>query len=109
MGLLGRAYAESGVRLLFWCLLCFAGLAVDNVVLCIDKVVAPDVDLSVWRGLPAVYAVRLLASVPIAAAVIERTGGRPSPDGQRVQLARTCGLASLSFWTVHFIVRIVSG
>lgn len=59
-GLLLRAYAASRVRLLFWCLLCFVGLALNNVVLFIDKVVAPDVDLSVWRGLPATLGVAAL-------------------------------------------------
>ena len=52
-GLLFRAYAASRVRLLLWCLLCFIGLALNNVVLFVDKVVVTDVDLSVWRGLPA--------------------------------------------------------
>ena len=51
--LLLRAYRASGGRLLLWCLLCFAGLALNNVLLFVDKVVATDVDLSVWRGLPA--------------------------------------------------------
>lgn len=59
-GLLLRAYLESRVPLLFWCLLCFAGLALNNIVLIVDKIVAPDVDLSVWRGLPAALGVAAL-------------------------------------------------
>ena len=59
-GLLLRAYLEARISLLFWCLLCFIGLALNNVVLFIDKVVAPDVDLSVWRGLPAALGVAAL-------------------------------------------------
>ncbi len=59
-GLLLRAYLDTGVRLLFWCLLCFAGLALNNVVLFVDKVITPDIDLSVWRGLPAALGVLAL-------------------------------------------------
>ena len=59
-GLLARAYLERRVPLLFWCLLCFVGLALNNIVLFIDKIVAPDVDLSVWRGLPAALGVAAL-------------------------------------------------
>ena len=60
-GLLLRAWLASRVPLLFWCLVCFAGLALNNVVLFVDKVVAPDVDLSAWRGLPAALGVGALA------------------------------------------------
>lgn len=60
-GLLLRAWLESRVSLLFWCFVCFVGLALNNVVLFIDKVVAPDVDLSAWRGLPAALGVGALA------------------------------------------------
>jgi hypothetical protein len=59
-GLLLRAWLDARVPLLFWCLLCFVGLALNNVVLFVDKVVAPDVDLSVWRGLPAALGVAAL-------------------------------------------------
>lgn len=58
--LLLRAYAETRVRLLFWCLLCFVGLALNNVVLFIDKVVVPDADLALLRGLPAFVGVAAL-------------------------------------------------
>ena len=60
VALLGRAYAVTRVSLLLWCLICFAGLALNNVVLFIDKVVAPDIDLSVWRGLPAALGIAAL-------------------------------------------------
>jgi hypothetical protein len=59
--LLARSYVQSGVRLLLWSSICFGGLALNNVVLFIDKVVAPDVDLSAWRLVPA--AVGLAAMV----------------------------------------------
>ena len=58
--LLLRAYREARVALLFWTLLCFIGLALNNIVLFVDKVVAPDVDLSAWRGLPAALGVLAL-------------------------------------------------
>ena len=59
-GMLLRAYAASGVRLLLWCFVCFVGLAVNNLVLFFDKVVVPDVDLTLWRGLPAFFGVAAL-------------------------------------------------
>ena len=52
-GLLLRSYRDSRSRLLLWASLCFAGLALNNVGLFIDTVIAPDVDLSVWRSVPA--------------------------------------------------------
>jgi hypothetical protein len=51
--LLGRSYTRSRVRLLLWSSICFVGLALNNVILFFDKVVAPDVDLSAWRLVPA--------------------------------------------------------
>jgi hypothetical protein len=51
--LLARAYARSRVRLLLWSAICFAGLALNNVILFVDKVVVEHVDLSAWRLLPA--------------------------------------------------------
>ena len=52
--LLGRSYLQSRVRLLLWSTLCFTGLALNNLILFVDKVVtSPDTDLSTWRLLPA--------------------------------------------------------
>ena len=48
--LLARAYRASRVRLLFWSILCFAGLTASNVLLFIDLVVlSSGPDLMVWR------------------------------------------------------------
>lgn len=58
--LLLRGYMNSRFRLLLWSGLCFAGLALNNVILFVDKQVVPDVDLSVWRSLPAVAGIALL-------------------------------------------------
>jgi len=58
--LLARGYARSGVRLLLWSALCFAGLTLNNVILFLDLVVYPDVDLSVWRGVSGVIGLGFL-------------------------------------------------
>jgi hypothetical protein len=58
--MLFRGYFRSGVRLLFWAGLCFAGLMVDNIILYVDIVVVPDVNLAVWRKLPGLVALMLL-------------------------------------------------
>jgi Family of unknown function (DUF5985) len=59
-GLLFRGYRNSGARLLFWSALCFAGLALNNVMLIVDVQVLPAIDLSTWRMLPALIGAALL-------------------------------------------------
>jgi hypothetical protein len=58
--LLLRAYARSRYRLLLWSGLCFAGLTVNNTLLVLDKVVLPDVDLSLARSMAALLAMAVL-------------------------------------------------
>jgi hypothetical protein len=58
--LLLRGYSRSRVRLLFWSGLCFAGLALNNILLILDLSVLPDVDLEMWRTVPALAGVFLL-------------------------------------------------
>ena len=58
--LLAQSFARTRARLLFWAALCFTGLALNNILLFVDKVIAPDVDLSVWRTLPAFLGVTAL-------------------------------------------------
>lgn len=58
--LLLQAFRRSGYRLLLWSGLCFAGLTLNNVVLVIDKVILPDIDLSVWRSVVALAAMAIL-------------------------------------------------
>lgn len=58
--LLLRGYSQSRVRLLFWSGLCFAGLALNNILLILDVTVLPQVDLELWRTLPALAGVGLL-------------------------------------------------
>jgi hypothetical protein len=49
MLLLFRAYAKSGVRLLFWSALCFVCLTVNNALLFLDLALFPGVDLRPYR------------------------------------------------------------
>jgi hypothetical protein len=58
--LLLRGYRASGVGLLLWSGLCFAGLALNNVMLVIDARLVPTIDLSVWRTLPALMGIGCL-------------------------------------------------
>ena len=58
--LLLRSWLESRTQLLLWCLLCFVGLALNNIMLFVDKVVVTDTDLSFWRTLPAALGVAAL-------------------------------------------------
>jgi hypothetical protein len=59
--LLLRSYAQSRTGLLLWAAVCFVGLTLNNALLFVDKVVATDVDLSLWRALPALAGMLALA------------------------------------------------
>jgi uncharacterized protein DUF5985 len=43
------SYRQQHYRLLLWSGLCFAGLTLNNLLLVLDKVILPDIDLSLWR------------------------------------------------------------
>lgn len=58
--LLVRGYRRSRVRLLFWSAWCFVGLALNNILLILDVRVLTQVDLEIWRAVPAVVGVSLL-------------------------------------------------
>lgn len=58
--LLWRAWSAGRASLLLWSALCFAGLALHNAILFVDKVVAPDVDLSTVRLSTALAALLVL-------------------------------------------------
>lgn len=47
--MLFRGYRASRTYLLFWACLCFTGLAINNLLLFVDLIILPDIDLSVWR------------------------------------------------------------
>lgn len=58
--LLLRGYHVSKTHLLFWAGLCFLGLAINNVMLFIDLIVLPQVDLFWWRTGPALAGMAIL-------------------------------------------------
>ncbi len=58
--LLLRGWRNTRARLLFWASLCFIGLAIDNIVVFIDFVLEPDVDLYWYRTSFALAAMLVL-------------------------------------------------
>lgn len=58
--LLLRQYLRKRARLLLWSSLCFIGFAANNVLLFIDLVLVPEVDLALVRGLVALASVAVL-------------------------------------------------
>jgi hypothetical protein len=48
--LLLNSYRRTGLRLLFWSGACFVCLAIGNVLLFVDRIVLPHVDLLFWRN-----------------------------------------------------------
>ena len=64
--MLWRGFAQSGARFLMWSSLCFVGLAINNVLLFLDKVVLPDVtgfwgvSFPIWRSAAALIGIALL-------------------------------------------------
>ena len=55
--LLGRSYGRNGSGLLLWSSICFVFLALNNLVLVLDLVVVPDLDLRLARLFLALAAV----------------------------------------------------
>jgi hypothetical protein len=58
--LLLQSFSRNGYRLLLWSGLCFAGLTLNNLLLVLDKLVFPHMDLSVWRSGVALAAMCIL-------------------------------------------------
>jgi Family of unknown function (DUF5985) len=58
--LLLQAYRRGKYPLLLWSGICFAGLTLNNLLLVLDKLVFPEVDLSVWRTSVALLAMTVL-------------------------------------------------
>lgn len=58
--LLYASYRRTGHRLLFWSGSCFAVMTLNNLLLLLDKVVLPDIDLLPARLVTALLAVALL-------------------------------------------------
>jgi hypothetical protein len=59
-GLLWRSYRQTRHRLLYWSGLCFTGLALNNVILLLDKIVFLEIDLTTLRLASALAALLLL-------------------------------------------------
>jgi fluoride ion exporter CrcB/FEX len=58
--LLLRAYSQVHQRLLLWSGLCFAGLALSNVLVIVDLAVVPQFSIYVWRLAVAAASMLLL-------------------------------------------------
>jgi Family of unknown function (DUF5985) len=58
--LLLQSYRRGKYPLLLWSGICFAGLTLNNLLLVLDKLVFPEVDLSVWRTSVALLAMTVL-------------------------------------------------
>jgi hypothetical protein len=58
--LLLKGYRANRTRLLFWASLSFAGLALNNVLLFIDLIMLPAVDLFIWRAAAALAGMSVL-------------------------------------------------
>lgn len=60
MALLFRGYARTRSRLLLWSALCFIFLTANNVLLFVDSVILPDIDLRPYRLLAALVGIGCL-------------------------------------------------
>lgn len=58
--LLFRGYLRTRAKLLLWSGICFLGLAVSNLLVFVDLVLFPQLDLYVWRLLTAALAMMVL-------------------------------------------------
>lgn len=58
--LLWRGYSRSRSRLLLWSAWCFVGFCLNNLMLFVDVRVLPDVNLSIYRSLPALVGLMAL-------------------------------------------------
>ena len=58
--LLLRSYAQNRTRLLLWGGLCFVGLTLSNVLVVVDLLLVPEVDLFLWRTIAALVGMAIL-------------------------------------------------
>lgn len=58
--LLTRAYLRSRLRLLLWSAICFIGLAISNLLVFVDLVMLPEIDLYIARLATAAVAMMIL-------------------------------------------------
>ncbi len=59
-GLLVHNYRRTRLRLALWMSACFVGLALNNLLLCVDLIVVPNVDLRLWRNTTGIAALLTL-------------------------------------------------
>ena len=59
-GLLFRSYRGNRSRLLLWSTLCFVGLAMNNILVFVDLVLVPEIDLRLLRSLAAIVGLSTL-------------------------------------------------
>jgi hypothetical protein len=77
--LLLRGYRRSRAPLLLWASLCFVGLTANNILLYVDLVVVPSVDLALWRHLIALVSLSLL----VFGFIWDGTSVMDAPAGRR--------------------------
>ena len=58
--LLLRSYLQTRTRLLLWSAVCFVALSANNLLLFVDIILLPDINLSAWRQLTAGLSVAAL-------------------------------------------------
>jgi hypothetical protein len=58
--LLLRAYRETGTRLLLWSTICFGCLTLNNLLVILDRIVFPDIDLFLLRDVAALAGIAAL-------------------------------------------------
>lgn len=58
--LLLRSYMRSRSRLLLWSGLCFSGLTLNNVLVILDKIIFPSMDLSTLRLAAGLFSLLLM-------------------------------------------------
>jgi hypothetical protein len=58
--MLWRQHRRMPTRMIYWTALCFSGLALSNLVLVLDKLVFPEVDLRVLRHSISLLSIGLL-------------------------------------------------
>jgi drug/metabolite transporter (DMT)-like permease len=58
--LLYRGFQKNNFRMLFWSSLGFLGFALNNVLLFVDMITGPELDLSIVRTLPALLGMVVL-------------------------------------------------
>ena len=58
--LLMRSYRQAGGRMLFWAAICFLLLSINNLMVIIDILIIPDINLGVARLVAALPGVGLL-------------------------------------------------